>query len=359
MELTEEDILKICFLTRTGLSKLRIKRLAKYFDDFSLLIDKINRINYPDLDKDWTLFDHEYKNNKIIYATNVKIITEKDIFKGTYVHKCKNDRNYIIQIIGKSGYCKRCDTQFFPKLWWDHPLKEHLNYKDIKYGENIKIIPISLNDHYLNKLLNFGVNKNILEKSASQLHSPYEIELMLKTQYYDKKNPPPASKIHSKLMILNNIWETRPVKNLGSFPDVKYFFHKCKKNDSRILFQEKYFYPWCPGCHTKFIPQWDNETIEIYKQYITVKTFIPQENRVNNNSNNIIDGIKLNSPEYFYLSILGINERCSVKELLDTFRKLSKTYHPDYGGSSEMFQKIVKAKDWLLKYYNNSLYYYK
>lgn len=356
MELTEEDIAKICFLTHTGLSKYRINRLAKYFDSFNFLIDKINRINYPDLDKDWTLYDFEYKNGKTVYAANTKIITEKEIFKGTYIHKCKNEKNYIIQIIGKSGNCKRCDTQFFPKLWWEHPEKEIFNYKDIKYGENVKVSPIILNDNYLNKLIKLRVDKRIIEKVSSQLHSPYEIELILKTQYYDKKNPPPVSKIHAKLILLSNIWETRPVISLGSFADEKYFFHKCKNNIERILFQEKYFYPWCPGCHTKFIPQWDKETLEIYKDHITVESYIPKENYPKTGNKAILNDIINNSPEYFYLSILGLNKRCSSKELLNTFRKLSKLYHPDFGGSSEMFQKIVKAKDWLLKYYDKSLY---
>ena len=61
------------------------------------------------------------------------------------------------------------------------------------------------------------------------------------------------------------------------------------------------------------------------------------------------------SNEFFYLSILGLNERCTIKKLNDAFRKMSKIYHPDYGGDSKMFQKIVKAKNWLFKFYKYSL----
>ena len=357
MELTEDDIKRIKFLTRTSLSVNRIGRLARVYDNIDNLIDKINKMNYPDLDKDWTLYDIEYKKNKLVYAKHTKFINEKDIFKGTYIHKCKNGRDYIIQIIGKSGYCRRCDTQFFPKIWWEHPLRETLGYKEIKYGENVKNIPVDLEENYESKLYKIGVNQTILDNANSKVFSPYEIEKILNTKYYDWKNPPPPSRVHYKLMMLHNLWETRPVLRLGIFPDAKYFFHKCNKNTERILFQEKLFYPWCPACYTKFIPEWDKETIEKYENLFTVDCYTGKEysNDSNQKSDNGKREIRIdrNSHEYFYLSMLGLNDRCSIKELQSVFRKLSKVYHPDFGGNSEMFQKIVKAKNWLLKFYTS------
>jgi|GEM_PF-4363640 len=357
MELTVEDIIKIYFLTRTSLTKSRIINLAKYASSFSALINKIKRLRNPDLDRDWVLFDFEYKLNKTIYAQYKEIIKESDIFQGSYRHLCTNDLIYLIQIIGKSGYCRKCDTQFFPSIWWNHPLKNQLNYNEIKYGKNIEKYPIKLDEKYKLKLLTYSVDIRILEKAMSVIHSPYEIEKILKTQFYDKTFPPPPVKIHSKLMTLYNIWTIKPVKRLGIYPDSKYFFHNCKNNSERILFEEKNYYPWCPGCYTKFIPHWDHHTISKYHKLFTVKTYTSGSYETINNKNNMLTEKKIHkgSDEFFYLSILGLNDRSNIDEINNTFRKLSKIYHPDSGGNSEMFQRIVKAKEWLIKYYKHSI----
>jgi len=185
------------------------------------------------------------------------------------------------------------------------------------------------------------------------IHSPYEIEKVLNTKYYDRNNPPPPSKIHNKLITLYNIWKVRPVKKLGIHNDSKFFFHKCSNSTERILFQNKYFYTWCPGCFTKFIPDWDKNTINLYRKELEGNGYysIPQEN----NYDNLFTAKRVykNSDEYHYLSILGLNDRVNVFTVNNTFRKLSKIYHPDHGGNTKMFQKIVKAKNWLLKYYKN------
>ena len=64
MNLSENEYKKILFLTRTNISEARIKRLGKYFTDFNLLLDRINKLNHPDLDHDWSLFDFEYIDDK-------------------------------------------------------------------------------------------------------------------------------------------------------------------------------------------------------------------------------------------------------------------------------------------------------
>ena len=40
----------------------------------------------------------------------------------------------------------------------------------------------------------------------------------------------------------------------------------------------------------------------------------------------------------------------SEKEIIDRYRQLSKSCHPDGGGSSEMFQRITEARDEALQY---------
>lgn len=358
MNLTKDQIKKIFFLTRTSISERRIKNLAVYMEDFEALIDRINHLNYTDLDRDWTLYDLEYKQGKSVYAKNIKVIDEKDIFKGTHIHRCKTGHKLLIQLIGNSGYCRRCDTQFIPKTWWDHPLKDSVDYNEIKYGLNIPKAPFKIEDGYQNKLKRINVDKRILNKACSAVHSPIEIEKILNTKYYDWNNPPLPSKIHSKLLMLYKLWSTRPVLILGIYPDSAYFFHKCKNNIERILFEEKYFLPWCPSCFTKFIPSYDLKTIEKYKEYITIKGYsydIKNENKKYINEETKLITIHKDSNEYYYLSALGLEDRCSVEEVNYAFRKMSKIYHPDFGGDSEMFQKIVKAKNWLYKYYKNTL----
>ena len=357
MILSKNDINRIYFLTRTSLPVKRIENIALYIDDINMLIDRIIRLHNADLDRDWALYDFEYKNGKSIYAKNKEIINEKDIFRGTYIHKCKNGQKYLIQITEKSGYCKKCDTQFFPELWWEHPLKDKLSYQEIKYGIKIQRHQIQLDEEYSKKLLHLGVDHRILENAKSVIHSPYEIEKMLNTKYYDWNNPPPPSKIHSKLIMLSKVWKIKPVINLGIHPDTNYFFHRCNDNTERIIFQEKHFYPWCRGCFTKFIPQWDKKTIKLYKEHITVNGYTEKDNEAKRKKDKKIKIKKAfkSSNEFFYLSILGLNERCSISELNETFRKMSKIYHPDFGGDSKMFQKIVKAKKWLFKFYKYSI----
>jgi hypothetical protein len=354
MELGITDIDKIYFLTRTSLSSQRILNLAKDFSDYDSLVKSVLSLRQINLDRDWALFDFNYIDNKTIFAANLKIIEEKEIFKGTYIHPCKNEHKYLIQITGKSGYCRKCDTQFFPRLWWDNSQKERLTYHEIKYGENIKKAEIILDKEYLKKLMSLNIERRILTEVIETIHSPNEIEKILNTRYYDWNNPPPVSKIHAKLLLLKNVWMFKPIKKLGTHPDARYFFHRCKNNKERILFQEKNFYSWCPNCYTKFLPESDIDIINLYLDDITVKTYTGREFK-NGESENKKNLLLKRSNEYFYLAILGLNERCEIKKVLDTFRKLSKIYHPDYGGSSETFQKIVKAKNWLIKFYNTSL----
>jgi hypothetical protein len=351
MELTRADIDKIYFLTRTSLSSQRILNLAKNSYDFDFLLSGIVSLKSVNLDRDWALFDYNYIDNKTIYAANTKIIEEKDIFKGTYIHQCRNGKKYLIQIIGKSGYCRKCDTQFFPRLWWDHALKEEISYNEIKYGKDIKNPEISLSADYLNMLLNLNVDLRILNESLEVIHSPLEIEKILNTKYFDWNNPPPLSRIHAKLMLLRNVWKIKPIKKFGMHSDNRYFFHKCRNNTERILFQEKNFYSWCPNCFTKFIPEWDAEAVKLYSGHITVKTYVSNEFKEHADNQKKKDALLKRSNEYFYLALLGLKERCAPEKILDTFRKLSKIYHPDYGGESDTFQKIVKAKNWLIKFY--------
>ena len=355
MDLDINDVKRIYFLTRTSLSEKRIINLGKYISGMDMLVDRIIKIHSIDLEKDWALFDFNYINNNTFFASKREIIDEKNIFQGTYTHACRTGKKYLIQIIGKYGYCKRCDTQFFPRIWWDHPLRNSYDYNEIKYGLNIQKKNIELDKDYEIKLLKLKVDPNILKKAKSNIHSKYEIEKALNTRFYDKNNPPPSSKIHIKLGILSDIWTIRPVKNLGIYPDADYFFHNCTNNIERILFEEKSFYPWCPGCFTKFIPSWDKETIEVYKDQITINTYIAKNNEIKDEEVLTKKRIHKSSHEYFYLSILGLNDRASPEEISNTFRKLSKIYHPDFGGNSQMFQKIVKAKNWLLKFYKYSI----
>jgi len=356
MILNESDLNRIYFLTRTYLSKEKINTLALSENNFDDLLYRIRQHKWKNLDKDWSLFDYNFKKDKLIYARNFKIINEKEIFRGTYIHQCKNDFKYLIYIIENSGYCKRCDTQFFPKLWWNSENKEKMNYYEIKYGYNLLKKRVKLNEEYEKKLLNYGVDKNILNKVMTQIHSEIEIEKNLQTKYYDLKNPPPPVKIHEKLITLYNVWNIKPVTHLGIHPDKEFFFHSCINNLERILFQEKYFYTWCPSCFTKFIPEWDINCINNYHNLFTVNCYV-KETYQENYEKKKPDKEELikSSDEYFYLSILGLNKRTSIKEILNTFRHLSKIYHPDIGGDSNMFQKIVKAKEWLVKFYKYSI----
>ncbi len=351
MTLEKDDIEKIYFLTHTLFGEKQIINFARYANDFYGLLDKIRKLRYTDLDRDWVLFDYCYRQGRIFYAKNIRVIDEKDIFKGTYIHLCRNDFKYLIQVTGKSGYCRNCDTQFFPKVWWDNPFREKTDYNAIKYGGSINLGGVELDKKYLIRLLKYGVNPDILNDAVSVIHSPAEIEKALNTRNYDRHNPPPPVKIHGRLLFLYDIWTVRPVKRFGVYPGSKYFFHKCHDNIERILFDEKNLYPWCPACFTKFIPESDRETVEKYRDHIEVATYVyggekpAEENRE--------DAIDKSSPEFFYLSILGFNKRVEPGEILNTFRKLSKVYHPDLGGSSETFQEIVNAKNWLVKYYNS------
>jgi hypothetical protein len=351
MTITQDEIDKIYFLTHTSFREKQIINFARYVNNFEQLVDKIRKLRHPDLDKDWVLFDYKFKFGKTIYAKNVKVIEEKDIFKGTYTHLCKNDIKYLIQIIGNSGYCRNCDTQFFPRICYDNPFRDKIDYNTMKYGSSIPIIPKTLDEKYISRLLSIGVDKSILEEAIRVIHSPLEIDKALNTKNYDWNNPPPPVKIHGRLMFLYDVWTIRPVKKMGIFPNTKYFFHRCNDNIERILFNEKNLYPWCPACFTKFIPQSDESTIENYKEYISVKCYVSGSEDKSDNNHEQFGEIEKRSPEYFYLSILGLDKRADHEEIINTFRKLSKIYHPDLGGDSETFQEIVNAKNWLLNYY--------
>jgi len=225
-----------------------------------------------------------------------------------------------------------------------------LSYKEIKFGPNIPYIKINLNPNYLNKLLDNKVDRRIIDRTLSVIHSPEEIEKILNTKFYDWKNPPLASKIHAKLSFLSNVWDTRPVLGLGTYTDSRYFFHRCNSKINKILFDEKLLYPWCPYFFTKFIPSWYKHAIKNYNSYITVKSYVPNNN---NDSHTESIGDKTlyneNSTEAFYLSILGLEMDTTIDEINNTFRKLSKIYHPDLGGDSDSFQEIVRAKNYLVK----------
>lgn len=51
-----------------------------------------------------------------------------------------------------------------------------------------------------------------------------------------------------------------------------------------------------------------------------------------------------------YHSILNIKETASKSEILEAYRKKAKILHPDNGGSSTEFNKIVEARDKCLTY---------
>ena len=194
----------------------------------------------------------------------------------------------------------------------------------------------------------------ILNKTLSSIHSAREIEKILNTRFYDWKNPPLASKIHAKLSFLNNVWDTRPVLSLGIYQDTKYFFHKCNNKIKKILFEEKILFPWCPYCFAKFIPAWDRQTIKNYYAYFTIDTYAPENSP---ESENELTSYNENPDETFYLSILGLEKNSTIEEINNTFRKLSKIYHPDLGGDSVSFQEIVNAKNWLIKFYKQNAYF--
>lgn len=355
MILKKDDLEKVYFITRTSLSEELINTIALSVRDLDELIYNVKQYRRDDLNRDWALFDFYFKKDKLIFAKNYILIKEKDIFRGSYIHHCSNNFKYLLYIIDNFAYCKRCDTQFFPKLWWDNPYKDKFGYYDLKYNNSLVKSKITLSVEYKEKLLNYGINGDFLNKVMSVILSEMELERFLMTKLYDLKNPPPASKIHEKLISLFNLWSVRPVKKLSVHPDKEYFFHKCNAGIERIIFQERHFYSWCPVCFTKFIPEYDRKAIDNYYEYITVRSYVYTDNFYIKSEVDSREILLKNSDEYFYLSILGFNERTTPENVISRFRHLSKLYHPDIGGDSEMFQKIVKAKEWLLKFYNYSI----
>lgn len=49
-----------------------------------------------------------------------------------------------------------------------------------------------------------------------------------------------------------------------------------------------------------------------------------------------------------YYDVLGVRKTASVDEIKRAYRAAAKVYHPDQGGSAELFKKATKAKDTLV-----------
>ena len=73
MELNDDEIKRIYFLTRTALTKEQIVRMAHNFSDFFKLIEEINYMKKFDKDRDWIVFDLDYKNRRLVYGASMKL----------------------------------------------------------------------------------------------------------------------------------------------------------------------------------------------------------------------------------------------------------------------------------------------
>lgn len=270
MTLDKQQIDHIYYLTRTGLQVKQIERIAADSDSFFKIIDTINDFKRDDKERDWVVFDLEYEDDKLVSASNTEIIAEENIKDDTYIHKCRDKNEYLQKIVGSSSICRLCDTQFFPELWWNHPERDKYTYAEIKHNINFEKYLCFLDENYIRRLVDIGVDERVLLKAVAACHSPFEVEKMLKTQFYDWRNPPPTARIHRKLMTLAKIWKILPVRMLGIYPDGQHFFHKCHNDQEKILFDQKNIYAWCDTCFTKFIPESDYGTIELYKDMVHV-----------------------------------------------------------------------------------------
>ncbi len=355
MILNAEDLKFIYFCTHTSLTPVEINRIASLYDDIVEVVNSINKKGRIDRERDWFLYDYLFKKNNLVYGKNIVFLKDSEIKRwGIITHICNNGYNYLLQIVENHAFCKNCCTQFFPKIWWDHPNRNNYSYAEIKFFPVIRIKKTEISEEYYNKLINYGVDERLLNLALSVLFSEKELEYILNTRNYDKKNPPPSVHIHSKLVFAYSLWKVRPIKNIGIFnPSATYFFHNCF-NNVKIIFPEKYFYPWCPDCLTKFIPENDEVALSNFKPKELIKTFLNYD-LINNNKKEErkIKNITLMDFLIDYnLSMLNLSRDCSIENINESFRKLSKIYHPDIGGDPEMFKQILKAKNWLLKHYN-------
>lgn len=352
MFVSSDEMKRIYFLTHTDLPEHKIHNIATICRDIFEIIDIIHtRYKAIDKNRDWSIFDYEYKNGRLFFAENITYIDEQEIYKDTYTHQCRNKQKYIIQIIGEYGYCRKCDTQFFPRLWSEHQLRSQYTYLELKQHIYTQRRPFTLDQSYHNGLHRLGIDDRILAKAIQYCHSPFEIERMLNTKNFDRHNPPPPSRLHNKLLLLANIWKTRPVNSLALCADTEFFFHTCNNNQRIILFQDKKLYTWCPNCFTKFIPEWDTICINLYTDYFHTQN-------MNQFTNNPHHTTGINDPVYnekdrtllYWLSVLGLPSNAHSDDIQRAFRKLSKLYHPDSGGDKDKFQQIVNARNFLLKH---------
>lgn len=356
MILTSEDLKFIYFTTHTSLKAREINKIASNCDNIVEVVNIINKKGLIDRDRDWFLYDYLFKKSNLIYGKRIVILKENEIKKwGIITHICDNGYNYLLQILENHTFCKNCCTQFFPKIWWDHPNRNNYSYTEIKFFPVIKTGKVKILYDYYNKLLEYKVDERLLDQTLSVLFSEKELEYVLNTKSYDKKNPPPSVHIHSKLVFVYNLWKVRPIKNIGIFnPNSPYFFHYCVNNNIKILFTERYFYPWCPDCLTKFIPEDDYEALSNFNNEKFIKSFLNYNIIQNKKKEDTLKKRNITSLDFlmdYNLSLLNLSRDCSVENINESFRKLSKIYHPDLGGDPEMFKQILKAKNWLVKNY--------
>ncbi|HOJ64802.1 MAG TPA: DnaJ domain-containing protein [Spirochaetota bacterium] len=355
MILTGDDLKFIYFATHTSLNFNEINKIASFYDNIVEVINTINKKSLIDRERDWFLYDYLFKKNNLFYGKKIVLLKESEIKKwGIITHVCDNGYNYLLQIIENHAFCKNCCIQFFPKIWWDHPNRMNYSYTEIKYFPVVKTKKPEISKEYYEKLMSYGVDERILDLALSVMFSENELEYVLNTRNYDKINPPPAVNIHSKLIFAYNLWKVRPVKNIGTFSKFhQYFFHNCLNGNIKILFSERYFYPWCPDCLTKFIPEDDYYALDNFKNRELIKTFLNYD--FIKNDNKIVRKKHITSFDFlidYNLSILNLSRDCSIENIKDSFRKLSKIYHPDAGGDPDMFKQILKAKNWLIKNYS-------
>jgi len=57
---------------------------------------------------------------------------------------------------------------------------------------------------------------------------------------------------------------------------------------------------------------------------------------------------------FAYLKLLGIDETATQEDIKSAYRKLVKKYHPDIGGSHELFLLLQNAYDWLTEHHTPS-----